>query len=50
MDEDLSLAQVSPLLKENHFHLLSNMDGEEDVRWIAAVALPLVISLPLALA
>lgn len=46
IDKDMPLAQVSPLLMENHFHPLSDMDGEEDAWRIAATPPPLVFSAP----
>lgn len=31
IEEDVPLTQVFPLSMENEFHLLSNMDGEENI-------------------
>lgn len=44
MDKDLPLAQVSPLSMENHFHLLSDIDREEDFQRIVATVPPIVVS------
>lgn len=44
MDEDRLLAQVSPLLVENYFDHLSDMDGKEDVYRTSSIIPPLLVS------
>lgn len=43
MDEDVPLIQVSPLIMENHFHPLFDIDEETEVRRIATNLLPPII-------
>lgn len=49
MDEDLALSKVSPIFMENYFHLLLDMDVEEDVRRIDTTLPLLVVTTPPAL-
>lgn len=46
VDENIQLAQVSPLLVENCFHLLSDTDGEEANRIVATLPPPVVNAPP----
>lgn len=47
MNEDLQLILVSPLLMDNCFNLLSDMNGDEDAQKLIIVVSPSIISLPL---
>lgn len=44
IEEDVTLTQASPLLVENLFHLLFNIDVEEDAQRITTTISPPLVS------